>query len=292
MRCRKLSVTVLVMAGVLGGGPRFANAAFPGRNGDIAFLHIGCCAFRIYLIGATDHERRPLTPRGLQAVEPSFSADGSRVAFVGGRDPNTEIYVIKASGGTATRLTNNHVDDYDPVFSPSGRRITFSRAGRIWMMRSDGTHQHPIAAGLSHPVFSPDGRSIVYVGEGDDHAAIFSMRADGTHARQITHSRRDDDHPDIAPDGQHVVFLRVTDYCCDGEIHVIRLDGTHDRTLTHGHQDEAPAFSPTGRKIVFDRARNATFNLFVMDANGRHTRQVTHSRDAALEPTWQPIPGS
>ena len=43
-------------------------------------------------------------------ISPSFSADGSKIAFVSNRDGNQEIYVMNADGSNQTRLTNNSAD--------------------------------------------------------------------------------------------------------------------------------------------------------------------------------------
>jgi TolB protein len=50
---------------------------------------------------------------------PAWSPDGSRIAFLTGRDGNGEIYVMNADGSGPTNLTNNPAEDYDPVWSPA-----------------------------------------------------------------------------------------------------------------------------------------------------------------------------
>ena len=48
---------------------------------------------------------------------PSFSGDGSKIAFISTRDgPNQEIYVMNADGSNQTRLTNNPAGDVSPSF--------------------------------------------------------------------------------------------------------------------------------------------------------------------------------
>jgi TolB protein len=61
------------------------------------------------------------------------------------RDGNYEIYIMNADGTNQTRLTNNLVDDYNPVFSTDGTRIAFTslRDGNyeIYIMNANGTSQ-------------------------------------------------------------------------------------------------------------------------------------------------------
>ena len=50
---------------------------------------------------------------------PSFSTDGSKIAFNSYRDGNDEIYIMNVNGTEQIRLTNNQATDWGPSFSPS-----------------------------------------------------------------------------------------------------------------------------------------------------------------------------
>jgi Tol biopolymer transport system component len=86
--------------------------------------------------------------------------------------------------------------NYDPDFSPNGKRILFTRqrhsfnAIRTWVMRSDGSNPHPVPRNRRHggvgAVFSPNGKRISYVDTSS--SEIMVMRADGSHSRQLTNS--------------------------------------------------------------------------------------------------------
>ena len=113
----------------------------------------------IYLVGADGDVRRNLTP-GLdgEAGEPAWSPDARRIAFTSAlprqvapgqtslEPRDEEISVVSADGGSQMRLTNNHVPDYDPSWSPDGRAIVFVGAyagsgtgGEIYLINADGT---------------------------------------------------------------------------------------------------------------------------------------------------------
>ncbi len=57
--------------------------------------------------------------------QPSFSPDGSKIAFVSDRDGNFEIYEMNADGTSQTRLTSNTASEFSPSFSPDGNKIRF-----------------------------------------------------------------------------------------------------------------------------------------------------------------------
>jgi WD40-like Beta Propeller Repeat len=80
--------------------------------------------------------------RGRAKAGPTFSPDGTRIAFVSHRDGNYEIYLMNADGSDKWRLTHNPAQDRQPAFSPDGKRIAFAsdRTGNfeIYVMNVDG----------------------------------------------------------------------------------------------------------------------------------------------------------
>jgi TolB protein len=90
--------------------------------------------------------------------DPSWSRDGTRIAFVRPIRPTTsshpanqnpEIYAINADGTGLKRLTNNRVWDQGPVWSPDGREIAFysERKGSrdVYVMNPDGSDQRNVS---------------------------------------------------------------------------------------------------------------------------------------------------
>jgi len=63
------------------------------------------------LVNISNHESRDQWP--------SWSPDGTRIAFQSYRDGNWEIYVMNADGSDPQRLTNNEVKDIEPAWRPS-----------------------------------------------------------------------------------------------------------------------------------------------------------------------------
>lgn len=62
-------------------------------------------------------------------------------------------------------------------------------------------------------------------------------------------------------------------------------DGSNPRNLTrHPANDNLPDWSPDGSQIAFDSDRGTrAINLYVMDTNGSHVKQLTHMRIEHLE---------
>jgi Tol biopolymer transport system component len=74
------------------------------------------------------------------------------------------------------------------------------------------------------------------------------------------------------------------------EIFTIRKDGTGRRRLTDNDvKDDDPVYSPSGRRIAFERAVDAFDDeLFVMRADGRRVRRLTNNDCQDANPTWSP----
>ena len=129
------------------------------------------------------------------ASDPSFSSDGSRIAFVSQRDGNAEIYAMNADGTGATRLTTDPLTDGRPVFTPDGQTIVFhsSRtAGKqqIWSVNVDGTGLTQLTRDSvnASPSVSPDGQTIAYISTRNKDGDIWLMGRDGSNQRQFTRS--------------------------------------------------------------------------------------------------------
>jgi dipeptidyl aminopeptidase/acylaminoacyl peptidase len=85
----------------------------------------------LFAIPVDGGEAVQLTDGPWNDVEPSWSPDGTMIAFVSRRTPDREwttvadIFVIPADGGEPTQLTKSDGPYRTPVWSPDGRNIAF-----------------------------------------------------------------------------------------------------------------------------------------------------------------------
>jgi TolB protein len=78
-----------------------------------------------------------------------------------------------------------------------------------------------------------------------------------------------------------------------GDIWTARADGSHPRRLTSGRgPEEDPSWSPDGRRLVYRDSRrgfNLNDEIYVMDRDGSHSRNLTRSpRTNDWGPAWSP----
>ena len=97
-----------------------------------------------------------------------------------------------------------------PALSPDGRRVAFTAVDRLWVMDLPaGTPRRltTLNAREFMPVWSPDGRTIVYVTWGGDGGHIWRIAPEGGQPTQLTRQSGFYSDPVFSPDGSKIVFL-------------------------------------------------------------------------------------
>jgi len=290
-------------------------AAFPGANGLIAYSETR----EIFTISPAGGDPTRLTDNAIPDVQPSWSADGQRLAFIRGSayiGQNQNVWTMRGDGTHQRQVTHWPTAESAPSFSPGGGRIVMTRgwdgAGDIVIVRTDGTEPVRLTSGKQarDPVFSPNGRKIVFVGKPTKTSpfGIWIMRRDGTNRRFLqSNSGGDDQRPDFSPDGSHIIYERcIADgHDCIFDTVIMRTDGRYERVIG-GAWGEEPVFSPNGARIAVVRRFDCVdlyelcgSRVFTV-ARGGGDAQVLTQPDAPLDgfthfpldsgPSWQPIP--
>jgi TolB protein len=136
---------------------------------------------------------------------------------------------------------------------------------------------------------------------------IVSQALDGSGLKRLTDAPGYDAEGTLSPDGKTIVFTSVRDG--DLEIYTMDVDGKNVKRLTHepGY-DGGPFFSHDGKRIVYRRDapedaaglaryrellarhlyRPGVLEIWVMDADGSHKRQVTRLGAASFAPYFHP----
>lgn len=103
-----------------------AEAAFPGKNGKIAYVGHDGNDSEIYTINPEGGGKVQVTNNTTFEISPSYSPDGTKIAFASSDGQDDEIYTINAEGGERVQVTDNHINDTDPDYSPDGNRIALT----------------------------------------------------------------------------------------------------------------------------------------------------------------------
>lgn len=243
--------------------------------------------------------------------QPSWSPDGSEIAYVYQSTNFSEIFVMSADGSNNRRLTRSQsssLPDNDwvfrPTWSPDGQLIAYvsdssSYNPTVWLMNRDGSGKRPLSAiaatqeaadGLS---WSPDGKQLAVASFGRDTSQIVAVDLARGVVRQLTATPRGALDPAWSPDGQLLAYAaRESDHM---EIRIRRLDGGQETTVARDGFSRAPTWSPDGRQLAFISSKGGSFEVYVVDvavdASGvtaRNERQLTRDLniDAVSGLSW------
>ncbi len=233
---------------------------------------------------------RQLT-RGAQNAEPRFSGDGLRLIFQSTRDGQGcyQQYEMDLGGGDVHLVSTGSGAATGGSFFPGDRRVMYAST----YMKGP---QCPSKS-------SAQGRDIWALGDYD----IFTANIRGSDIFRLTASPGYDAEATIAPNGSRIAFTSVRDG--DLDLYSMRLDGTDVKRLTSAvGYDGGAFFSPDSMRIVYrayhptDPAEVARYKdllsrnlveadklqIFVMDADGGHQRQVTSNGAANVAAVFHP----
>jgi TolB protein len=149
------------------------------------------------------------------------------------------------------------------------------------------------------PAFSTDAMSgmIAFYSDRDGNPEIYIMKPDGSAVRRLTNDPGFDDSPAISPNGSQVVFLTARHdpnpkfpnfkY----EIYVIDSDGSNLRRLTTTEAaEDHPAWSPDGKKIIFDADydEDGYYEIYTIDSDGSNLTRLTSNPANDQFADWSP----
>jgi len=169
-----------------------------------------------------------LTRSPAQHFEPTLSPDGRRVA-VDVFDPRpskrfgfglagvtSDIWILDAASGAASRLTFDPGAEFDPVWSPDGGWVAFSsnRAGTLDLYQrrlddGDGDELLFSSAAAKHlQAWSPDGRSLVYASlDPGTRMDLWLLPLTGARTpTPLLRTAASEEHAQIAPDGRWFAY--------------------------------------------------------------------------------------
>jgi len=269
--------------------------------------------------------RHGLAPRPKSRV--SWSADGTRVAFAGSKRKQSGIYTIRADGTDLRFLRGTKRGD-NPVFSPDGSKLAFSRlqfgkkgtfATSLWLADADGRGARRLTA-FRHGVeyvpssFSPDGSvlAVTRVGSESNKPAVLLFRLEGS--RRVRVLARRASEPAFSPDGSRIVLVRYsTAYrerirVVHKDLQVLSVNGKKIKPLTRTRfiAESYPSWDPSGERIAFiafrisrnpfDALLDALLpfgnSIVHVNADGSCRQKILSLKGAAhYGPVWQPGPG-
>jgi len=214
----------------------------------------------LYVFQAASGALKRLTEAAGYDAEASYSPDGDWIVFSSMRDAYNreltpeekkiletnpayfaEIYIMRADGSGATRLTRTPGYDGGPFFFPDGERVVFRRfdaeglIADVYSMKPDGTSVRRITDFSSMswaPYVHPSGEYLFFASNklGFENFEIFLVDTEGTKEPvRITHTDGFDGLPVPSPDGEQLSWTSNRGSGGGGQIFIAQWN--HEKAL-------------------------------------------------------------
>jgi tricorn protease len=204
----------------------------------------------LWVVGRDGGSARRLTAAVGNETNPSFSPDGTLVAFTGEYDGNQDVYVVPVAGGTPRRLTFHPAADAVLGFTPDGKSVLFESTGNSFYHFAPQLYTVSVDGGFPVPLplvtgaeasYSPDGTRLAYVPHGQWQAAWKRYR------------------------GGQTTPIWIADLK-DSSIEKVPRDNSNDHD---------PVW--VGDTVYFLSDRNGPVSLFAYDTKTKQVAEVVHS---------------
>ena len=197
-----------------------------------------------------DSRRGGITKSGANNTSPTWSFDGSRIAYMS-RLKNGELHVFTAgASGGSSQVTN------------------YKGFGSVNIT----------------PAWTPDG-NLVIASAKDGDTELYMVTPGGRILSQITKSFNADLAPSINKNNEMVFVSERA-----GQVHIFKggLGGGAVRMTFVGSHNEQPDWSPDGSKIVFSSGGGIRQDIFMMESDGSNLVRLTEGEGGNSSPTWSP----
>lgn len=225
-------------------------------------------------------------------ISPSWSPDGTKVAYVSFEQQKPVIYVQDLVTGQRRVVVNQKGSNSAPAWSPDGSKlaVALSRDGhtQVYTVNADGSGLRRLSnsAGIdTEPQFSADGQWIYFTSDRSGGPQIYRMPSAGGVATRVTFTGGYNISPRISADGRSLAWISSR----EGGFALYAMDLASGQELRLADNASEPSFAPNGKYIMYATDAGGRKSLAVVSVDGRVKQRLTTNAGTIREPNWGPF---
>ena len=243
--------------------------------------------------------------RGVARTRLTYVSDRVRESILGTVEKRSakEIWVSDYDGANELRVTNSRDLNLNPSWAGDGQAIAYSalRGGGAYdillsfiykgVLQNVTKGRFAQNGGATLPVFSPDGRQIVFAATPEKAGApdLFVINVDGTNLRRLTTHPDSDTTPTWSPSGTEIAF--TSDRTGRPQIYIMNANGSGSARrlpIPDAEADRATwAPNPFG-EIAYTARTGPGYDIKIHDLATGQTRRVTFGEGTNESPVYSP----